>query len=392
MKYLVLFFVVLFTMFSCGGGSGEGKEDIPVSSISINMTSADVIEGKTVQLNATVSPSNASEKAISWSSSNTSVATVSNGLVSAESVGETTITASAGGRSATCIITVKPKPIDVTSVELNKNQLELFVGSSDKLVATVKPDNASDKTVTWSTSDVNTVTVDNEGKVSAIKEGTAVVTAKSGDKTATCNITVKKDPGYVDIGLSVKWATRNLGASAPSDYGDYYAWGEIETKTEYTWNNYKWGNIGTITKYCKNGEFGILDNKTILDPADDVARVKLGGKWRMPTETEMQELYMTRANTNYSWSWVSINGHKGLLIEYLINGKSIFLPAAGWMGSSHHNDNSCGIWSSSLFSKDKTSFSGCCFVCFESLYMTDDLLIVSGQSRSYGLPIRPVIE
>ena len=101
---------------------------------------------------------------------------------------------------------------------------------------------------------------------------------------------------YVDLGLSVKWATCNLGATKPEEYGDYYAWGETETKTktDYNWSTYRWrkGASGKLTKYCPSNKsgywagYGSPDGKTSLDLSDDVANIKLGGKWRLPTDAE----------------------------------------------------------------------------------------------------------
>ena len=90
----------------------------------------------------------------------------------------------------------------------------------------------------------------------------------------------------VDLGLSVKWASCNVGATTPEDCGDYYAWGEIEEKENYDWSTYKWcnGSYDTQTKYCTNSSYGTVDNKTTLDLEDDVAHVKWGGSWRMPTK------------------------------------------------------------------------------------------------------------
>lgn len=177
---------------------------------------------------------------------------------------------------------------------------------------------------------------------------------------------------YVDLGLSVKWATCNVGAIAPEDYGDYYAWGETETKSTYNWSTYfdspnRDGN--SFTKYYNNG------GKTQLEPEDDVAHVKWKGIWRMPTETEMTEL-----RTMCKWIWDSTK--KGYTIEGP-NGNSIFLPAAG-----EHNNSapgfagSCGYyWSSSL----PTGSSGAWNVYFESGYV--------GRSSGYryvGQSVRPV--
>ena len=129
----------------------------------------------------------------------------------------------------------------------------------------------------------------------------------------------------VDLGLSVKWATFNVGATKPEEYGGYYAWGETEEKENYDWSTYKWcnGSYDTQTKYCTNSSYGTVDNKTTLDLEDDVAHVKWGGSWRMPTSDEIKEL---RRECN--WQWTSLNGVNGHRVTGP-NGNSIFLPAAG---------------------------------------------------------------
>ena len=130
-------------------------------------------------------------------------------------------------------------------------------------------------------------------------------------------------PEYVDLGLSVKWATCNIGADKPQDAGDHYAWGEVETKDEYTWGNYKFNHLGELTKYNSD------DKKTSLDPDDDVAHVKWGGSWRMPTHEEFVEL-----SENCTWTWYkSGNSEFGGVAGFKVTGKRegytdrfIFLP------------------------------------------------------------------
>ena len=238
-------------------------------------------------------------------------------------------------------ITVKQAGrVAVSSISLNKSKLLLKEGHSETLIATVQPDDATNKTVVWSTSDSSIATTDKNGKITAVKEGAAIITAKAGSLTATCEVVVRAVPkSAVDLGLSVFWATCNLCesgfVSSPEGYGDYYAWGETETKMYYTWETYKWcnGSANTITKYNNNKEYGIVDNKTVLEAEDDVAHVKLGGKWRMPTIAECEEL-----SENCSWKWTNDyngTGVSGSIVTSNVKGytdKSIFLPAAGLTG------------------------------------------------------------
>lgn len=130
----------------------------------------------------------------------------------------------------------------------------------------------------------------------------------------------------VDLGLSVKWATFNVGATKPEEYGDYFAWGETKPKETYEWTTYKWckGSYRTQTKYCTDSYYGTVDNKITLDPEDDAAHVNWGGNWRMPTEAELNELL-----EKCTWTWITQNGVNGYVVTSSITGKSIFLPAAG---------------------------------------------------------------
>ena len=162
------------------------------------------------------------------------------------------------------------------------------------------------------------------------------------------------DYEYVDLGLSVKWATFNVGATKPEEYGDYYAWGETDPKTDYSWSTYKWcnGSSTTLTKYCNNSSYGnngFTDTKTTLDPDDDVAHVKWGGDWRMPTLGEFGELLR-----NCTLTWITLNGVEGYRVTSNKSGytdRSIFLPAAGYRGDTDlRYVGSHGLyWSSSLY-------------------------------------------
>ena len=136
---------------------------------------------------------------------------------------------------------------------------------------------------------------------------------------------------YVDLGLSVKWAICNVGASKPEEYGDYYAWGETEPKDFYFWSTYKYcdGAYKSLTKYSDSacGIDGFSDNKSVLDPEDDVAHVKWGGNWRIPTKDELEEL-----RTKCTWTSTTLNGVKGYSVTSNVDGytdRSIFLPATG---------------------------------------------------------------
>ena len=151
--------------------------------------------------------------------------------------------------------------------------------------------------------------------------------------------------GYVDLGLpsGTLWATCNIGASTPEEYGDYFAWGETEPKEEYTWETYKWcdGSYKTLTKYNTDTLFGEIDNRRELMLADDAAYVNWGALWRMPTEAQMMELIQ-----NCTWQWTTRNDVSGCLVTGP-NGNTMFMPAAGFRsGSSLNNEGVEGdYWS-----------------------------------------------
>lgn len=167
---------------------------IEVASITLDKASLELLEGDTGTLTATVLPANADDPSVTWTSSDESVATVAGGVVTAIAPGEAVITAKAGSKTATCTVTVLHRVIEVESVTLDKTELEIIIGETATLVATVNPSNADDPTVTWTSADGHIATVV-DGLVQALAVGTTTVTAKAGTKTATCTVTVKNKPG-----------------------------------------------------------------------------------------------------------------------------------------------------------------------------------------------------
>lgn len=168
---------------------------------------------------------------------------------------------------------------------------------------------------------------------------------QNGEKTTIAGVdsisfavpTESSDTNYVDMGLSVKWAKFNLGATKPEEAGDLYAWGETETKKDYSWATYKFGSRSSMTKY------GDVDGKMSLDAEDDVVRVKLGSPYRLPTNSELKELV-----NQCTWTWTQVNGMNGYQVVSNINGNSIFFPAAGdYDGDSYEDIGSMGgYWTS----------------------------------------------
>ena len=182
MKRLLAAMAVMCCFLACE----TVPKEVFVTSVSLSQPTAEMIIGEMVQLKATVLPSDATEKTVNWTSSKQSVATVSGaGLVTAIAEGSSIITASAGGKSATCIITFRKKIIPVSSVEMNKTVLTLVKGITEALVATVKPDDATDKTVAWSSSNPAVASVDSDGRVTGVAGGEVTIYAKAEDKEAT---------------------------------------------------------------------------------------------------------------------------------------------------------------------------------------------------------------
>ena len=289
--------------------------------------------------------------------------------------------------------------IPVESVSLNRTKLDIPVGNYYSFSATIQPENATSQRVSWTSSDETVVAVRSNGSIQALAPGTATVTVTSldGDKTATCQVTVKDPtaafatPAAVDMGLSVKWASFNVGASKPEENGFYYAWGETEPKPTYTESNYLWcdGNLDQLTKYNFDSAYGLVDNKAKLDDADDVAHVKLGGKWRMPTYEEMNELYATEYDSNYQWTWKTENGCYGLEIVFLANGNKIFLPASGNIdeyGRLYDLDEEGQYWASSCTTSDLRPGQRLSFYAYDDSFYAD---MYRGR-RSYGYSVRPV--
>lgn len=185
---------------------------------------------------------------------------------------------------------------------------------------------------------------------------------------------------YVDLGLSVKWATCNVGATSPEDYGDYFAWGETTAKENYSWDTYTMTADGgnTFTKYNDS------DGKTVLDAEDDAAAVNWGGAWRMPTLDEMKELLNP---DNCSWKWTTVNEVNGYKVTSKKEGytdKSLFLPAAGCRyGSSLRYAGSLGLYWSATRYEDYPG--GAYYLYFDSGRRDWDY-----NDRYYGFSVRPV--
>ena len=188
---------------------------------------------------------------------------------------------------------------------------------------------------------------------------------------------------YVDLGLpsGTLWATCNVGANSPEQYGDYFAWGETAPKEVYTWETYKWcnGTWDSLTKYNFQNYYGTVDNKKELEPADDAAQANWGLSWQMPTKAQQDELH-----EHCNWQWTTMNGVNGYLGTGP-SGKTLFLPAAGYKdGTRIVSEGEFGYyWSHSLF-------YGMSLYAYNQLFFSGSSPSWNKQERSFGISIRPV--
>lgn len=391
--------------------AGCKKEDktttVELKGIAFTEESITLERGGSKPLEVTFTPADATDKTLAWYSSNPSVVTVADGVVTAVAAGEAEISAKAGVCVAYCTVKVV---VAATSVTVDKTELSLALGETSTLKATVLPADATDEVV-WSSSDETVATVD-KGVVTAVAVGKADITVTCGKFSATCPLSVVLPAGAVDLGIVMKrddgstyklyLAECNLSvngfATTPEEFGDYFAWGETEVqysslsplawKEEYEhhyyWTSYKWckGTDNTLTKYNTNSEYGEVDNKTSFRDygyEDDAARKILGGGWRTPTEAEWLELL-----DKCTWEWTTQNEVKGCKVTGP-NGKSVFLPAAGRVDyDALRNVQSYGEYLSSTLVKDDPRK-------FPKLYIDlNGIHKMFTPVRCHGFSVRPV--
>ena len=190
---------------------------------------------------------------------------------------------------------------------------------------------------------------------------------------------------YVDLGLpsGLLWATKNVGAARPEEYGYYFSWGETILKESYYWGTYSYcnGTENTLTKYCFSSDFGEVDNKYTLDETDDAAIKNWGKPWRLPTEAEAMELY-----SNCTWTLGNLNGIDGCYVTGK-NGNSIFLPKAGYKQykTTFHKGQELYLLLSTLYTNNEVRPDyGLLIYCDENSYG------LAGEERSFGFSARAV--
>ena len=298
------------------------------------------------------------------------------------------------------------------AITLDLDDIAVEAGGTLYAWLLIAPTNANGKTLTatLTTSESESYTVELAGKNYLTGKAyqlkgtlTESGTGGTGEDIGWGDELVLNGHEYVDLGLpsGTLWATMNVGATSPEGYGNHYAWGETETKDDYSEETYKWLSIATtfdwenavetitktFTKYWPEGAnvtgySGIVDNKTVLDFEDDAAAVNWGGSWRMPTYADWNELTNT---SNCTWTWTTLNGVNGYRVTSKVNGKFIFLPAAGFrddtfflaVGSSGY------YWSSSL-AKYSPHYAG------DLQFYLGSVSSYGGNPRYPGHTVRPV--
>ena len=260
--------------------SGKPEEVIAVESVTLNESELILIKGGTAALSATVMPEDASDKTVVWSSSDTAIATVDeSGKVTGVKEGKATITAKSGEKTATCEVTVQKKVIAVESITLNASEINLVKGSTATLSATVLPENATDKTVAWSSSDTAVATVDESGKVTGVNGGKAIITAKSGEKSATCEVTVTVPVesvalDQVSITIDVEQTVTLSATVTPEDASDKtVAWSSSDTAIATVDESGKVTGVsgGKAIITAKSGEKTATCEVTVTVPVESVA-------------------------------------------------------------------------------------------------------------------------
>ena len=400
---------------------------VDATSIYLTPASLTLNYGEEATLTAIVLPANATDQTITWESSDETVVKVSqDGTVTTSDRGGTaTIIASCAGGAVTasCEVTVI---IPVTGVELAQEEITICLEDSFQLEASVSPSNATNQIITFLSSDESVATVDQNGLIVAKKLGSVSITVQSEDGgfTGTCEVTVTDEINghkFVLMGVTsadgkvIKWATMNVGATSPEEYGDYFAWGETEPKEEYSWATYKWMTPGMASAsginkyqvagdpeynpeemngvwYNDSGEF-IGDGLTELERADDAASVNWGSTWRTPTRDEWEQL---ADKDKFYCEWDSTR--KGYIVTSQIpgyEGNQIFLPATYermYEYPYYEYDNQIGKWgyywsSSHIINNLDTEW------CIKlSFYGNSDFISISSDRRFVGLTVRPVSE
>lgn len=312
----------------CDGVTDEctvtvNEKDIEVESVELNKTEAELVVGETFRLEATVLPEEASWLTVTWSSSASEIVSVDDeGNVSALSEGKATITAEAGGVKATCDVTVSSASIPVESVTVSEESIEIKIGETFTLTATVLPENAEDKTVTWSSSDNAIATVSDDGVVTGVAVGNATIVAAAGQRTAVCSVKVSgADSGDDPIAdIKTDWTVGELFDVPQYGKGVVFQVGEDFIKVvSMVENIYRQYSLYDLELKCTDVE--LADGKSVTDDIENAGEIgnypavqwcrDKGDLWYLPTLVELEELYSQSSAVNAT---LSANGSGNLPI------------------------------------------------------------------------------
>ncbi len=283
----------------------------------------------------------------------------------------------------------------ISSLSLDRRKLSMRQGTSDRLKVMMSHGRRNvNSACSWTSSDDRIACVSPDGLIAARNPGTCIITASAYGKSVECRVTVVADEyRYVDLGLSVLWADRNLGARDSSDYGDYFAWGEIEPKEFFSWTNYRYcsfpGQYNGLDKYVAEGmshQFLPSDNLDRLLPEDDAATVLLGNDWHIPTRSEFEEL---EENCIIS-DTVTAQGIPGSVFTSCVpgyEGHSIFIP----FGGRYSGDDPIGAGQEfQLWGSSSAGYIRAYKLSDKMKAILSAGMYTPSMERYYGLNIRPV--
>ena len=319
MKKNLFFIVVLLCGLASSCSRDETERTISAIGVALNINELELTVGDTQTLTATVTPENATNRNVTWHSSNITIATVNTqGVVTAVAAGTATITVRTvdGGYTATAIVTVNTPTVSVTNVTLNTTSTVINVNNTETLTVTVAPTNATNQDVIWHSSDTSVATVDDNGVITAVSVGTTtiIVTTEDGNFTATCTVRVIPENSVWINGAA--WATRNVDAPGtfaanPQSFGMFYqwnrrvGWSSTDPMVSSNGSNWEWTAATGTAWYPQN------------DPCP--------AGWRVPTQAELRSLVNAGNTWVANWNGTGVNG-----MLFGIAPNQIFLPAAGY--------------------------------------------------------------
>lgn len=425
---IVLSIVAFITMLVSCRELPQPSKEIPVTGIILSQGGVQLLLGEEKTISAVVQPADATDKNVRWSSSDDKIVSVKDGKIKGLAVGEATITARAGDKSSLCSVLVRePNLVETGDVvghpyKTSDLNIKLFFEYAEQGAAFedagvvfgvnriidfdkdrhqgVLERNADGRPEKRDSYIVRVQGLEEETtyyyKAYAVFGGKFYFGEMKSFTTLKSGVSTEK---LLDLGLSVKWAGWNVGASKPEDLGDYFPWGVTSAEENAS---YKWaGEGGKLLKYNTRPELGAVDGKSVLELIDDAAAYNWEEKWRMPTENEKRELLTNTVQSKYTYK-----GVPGYIFTSKKNGVSIFFPASGYSKYAVVNGKGSitAFWTSTLFNSDDRAASLACSHVIENGNFLPEASMISDLGfywetvttqrqnfyRFYGLPVRPV--